>query len=205
MSRIFNTNVGNFQKADKNDKLFFKRMSEEKYSYNHTKYLVVDSRDRDRTKFPNVNNYTIQFNNGDDGNVSEQFRNVTQIELTHCILPTAVATDEPFLTLEIPELKPTLSGTNDNIDRSFATLIPEPKSATYAHCKNSYTFINQYNTPISSLNKLTFQFRRADGTLYDFGTDTSPPTAVDKAIQNQLFFKITCREPDFKPLEPILT
>ena len=45
------------------DNIFFKRMPEEQYEYKE-EFIIIDSRDRDRSIYPNPNNYTVQFNNG---------------------------------------------------------------------------------------------------------------------------------------------
>lgn len=204
MSQIFNTNIANFQKPDKQQKLFFERMSEEQYEYKEH-YVIIDSRDRDRTKYPNPNEYTVQFNNGVDGNIEEQFRNIVSIELIDAIVPDAVTGLEPYLTLDIPELNSSYAGTNNHLSNTFAVLEPETKGTPFARCKFVCPSLNKYRTPLASLNKLTIQFKNYAGALYNFGTDTTPPTVPDITIQNQLMFKLVTRNPDYKILEPILT
>jgi hypothetical protein len=197
-----NNNINDYQHPHAVQKINLK--TEEKYDYKE-QYIVIDSRDRDRTIYPNPNNYTIQFNNGNDGNITEQFRNIISIQLVDCIIPDAVTSAQPYITLDIPELYPTHAGTNNHLSNTFAILMPEKKGTPFARCKFVSPALNIFKIPISSFNKMTFQFKGYDGTLYNFGSDTSPPTAPDISIQNQLFFKIVTRERDFKKLEPMLT
>ena len=204
MSRIFNTDISTFHDANKKQDVFFKRMPEEQYEYKEH-YLVIDSRDRDRTKYPNPREYTIQFNNGDNGNVQEQFKNIVSVQLIDATVPDAVTGLEPYLTLDIPELRPSYAGTNDHLSNTFAILEPETKGTPFARCKFVSPALNKYRTPISSLNKLTIQFKDYKGTPYVFGTDATPPTVPTVGLQNMLVFKIVTRESDYKMLEPILT
>ena len=104
MSQIFNTSVANFQKAtSKKETLFFERMPEDKYEYEEH-YIIIDSRDRDRTIYPNPQEYTVQFNNGKDGHVEEQFKNIVSIQLIDAILIGYGQTvhDEPCLRMLTP-------------------------------------------------------------------------------------------------------
>lgn len=199
-----NNNIHDYQNPKKEQDLFFNKMPEEKYEYKEH-YLIIDSRDRDRTLYPNPNNFTIKFDNGNDGNVQEKFRNIVSIQLIDGHVPDAVTGAQPYLILDIPELHPTYAGTNNNLSNTFAILNPESKGTAFARFKLVTPGINKYRTPIASLNKLTFQFREYDGDLYDFGTDTTPPTAPTDSINVSLIFRIITKERDFKLLEPVLT
>ena len=201
---MFNSNIEDYQNPKNEQKLFFNRMPEEKYEYKEH-YLIVDSRDRNRTIYPNPNNYTIQFDNGTDGNVQERFRNIVSIEIIDGHLPDAITGAVPYLILDIPELNSTYAGTNNNLSNTFAILNPESKGTTFARLKLATPGINKYRTPIASLKKMTFQFKDFNGNFYDFGTDSIPPLSPIVGINNSLIFKIITRENDFKLLEPILT
>lgn len=201
---MFNSNIQDYQHPTEEQKLFFNRMPEEKYEYREH-YLMVDSRDRDRTIFPNPNNYTIQFDNGFDGNVQEKFKNIVSVQIIDGHVPDAVTGLVPYLTLDIPELHSTYAGTNNHLSNTFAILNPESKGTPYARFKLVTPGINKYRTPIASLNKLTFQFKDHNGSLYDFGTDAPPSTIPIDSINNSLIFKIITRERDFKLLDPVLT
>lgn len=168
-------------------------------------YIVIDSRDRDRTAFPNTNQYTFQFNTGTQFGVQNQFRNIVSIELVDAILPSTVIGVEPYLSLVIPELKPSYSGTNDTLSNTFAILIPEETTSPFSKCEFNSPILNKFRIPIASLNKLTFEFRSGDGTLYSFGADTVSPAPPSNAVQTQLIFKLTTMESDSSLLQPLLS
>jgi hypothetical protein len=204
MTTLYMSNIQDYQNPREEQKLFFNRMPEEKYEYKEH-YLVIDSRDRDRTIFPNPNNYTIQFDNGVDGNIMEKFRNIVSIQLVDGHVPNAVTASDPYITLDIPELHSTYAGTNNHLSNTFALLNPETKGTAFARFKLVAPGINKFRTPIASLNKLTFQFKDYNGDFYDFGTDATPPAVPTIGLNNSLIFKLTTRERDFKLLDPILT
>ena len=204
MSRNFSSNMSNYQDAEHtSNEVFFQRMPEDKYEYNEH-YIIIDSKDRDRSKFPNPNNYTIQFNNGIDGNIEEQFKNIVSIQLVDAILPDAVTSAVPYLTLDIPELKPSYAGSNNHLSNIFALLLPETKGTPFARCKFVSPVLNKFRTPLSSLNKLTIHMKNSDGEFYSFGTDAAPGSPAILSLQNQLIFKVVTREQDYKILEPVL-
>ena len=142
-----------------------KRTKGKEYSH-QDHYIVIDSRDRDRVAFPNTNLYTFQFNTGTQFGVQDQFRNIVSIELVDAILPSTVVGTEPYISLVIPELKPSYSGTNDNLSNTFAILIPEESTSPFSKCEFNSHILNKFRIPIASLNKLTFEFRTGNGDLY---------------------------------------
>lgn len=204
MNGMFNSNMNDYQNPKHEQKLFFNNMPEEKYEYKEH-YLIVDSRARDRSIFPNANNFTIKFDDGNDGHVMEKFRNIVSIQLIDGHLPNAVTAAVPYLTLDIPELHPTYAGNNNHLSNTFAILNPESKGTAFARLKLVVPGINKFRTPIAQLNKLTFQIKDYDGDFYNLGTDTTPPSVVLDSVNYTLMFKLVTKEPDFKLLEPVLT
>ena len=73
-----------------------------------TQILVIDSKDRNKSLFPNANNYVIYFddnNEGDVGIVDQTLSNVIEIELVEIYLKKYYEFLEfPFLLLEIKEI-----------------------------------------------------------------------------------------------------
>ena len=200
-----NNSIHDYQDPKKEQEIFFTKMPTEKYEFKHHT-LIVDSRSRDRSIFPNPNNYTIQFDNGDDGNVQEKLRNIVSIQLVDGHLPDFTSdTSNPYITLDIPELYGTYLGNNNHLSNTFAVLHIETKGTSFSRIKMQNPQTNYYKTPIAQLNKLTFQFKDYQGNFYDFGTDTTPPTDPDATKNHALIFKIITRERDFKILDPILT
>ena len=81
-------------------------------------------------------------------------------------------------------------GVNDNqyqIDGLFST-----DTFYDAVSPGDYFISKNYEpTPLSNLSKLTIKFKKYDGTLFNFGSDSTPPTDPTIEIQNTLTFKIT--------------
>jgi len=115
--------------------------------------IVADSRDRNRTVYPNCNQFKIKGSNTsvtrEDRNTFAQhdeekipvpvdisvntdaafeynFKNVKEIKLEECIVPN-FSNFYPYLVMQIPELQNILYGTNDNLRNGFAILMPERK------------------------------------------------------------------------------
>mgnify|MGYP001188587498 CR=1 FL=1 len=92
----------------------------------HSYYVVIDSKDRDKDKYAKANNFVVDFaakENGGTGSISSGFQNVVSIELIEAIIKNSSgvtgATDEstnfPYLLLNINELGTQFEGTNTNI------------------------------------------------------------------------------------------
>jgi hypothetical protein len=154
-------------------------------------YLSISSRDRNRTTYPNVNNYIINF--------PLEFRNIASIELVQAIIPAQNNVDqEPYLLLTIDELPDVMISNDKNIANSFAILqLSSPVTAggfiqidKRIHENTVLTF----KTPKANLAKMTVSIRDCLGELFDFGNDASLPNAPTKSLQNTFIFKITTLE-----------
>jgi hypothetical protein len=154
-------------------------------------FLTISSFDRDRSVHSNVNQYTI--------NLPKEYKNIYSIELIQAILPDKNSiTSEPFLLLHISELEDVMSSLNRHISDSFAILqIGSPNTPggfIYMDKRVHENTVKYYQTPKASLAKLTIRITDIYGNLFNFGSDTSPPTAPAKDMQNTFIFKITCLE-----------
>lgn len=130
-----------------------------------------------------------------------KFKNIVRIELVKMIVPTEGldivpliptagfntdlninALSFPYLMLRIPELDTNNFGTNNNIDNAFgivqydANWISDNTSKNrgylamipkFMKCQKTY-----YPTPLSTLQKLTIQIQRPDGSLVSDSLDT---------------------------------
>ena len=166
----------------------------------------IDSRDRNRSLYPNSNKFQVQVN--PDGSFKgaglfTNFRNVKSIRIVEAILP-AVAQTEAYISLVVPELDDTMVGTNDVLKKSFAILIPERTDApgNFVHCKTKdmCNCFKKFDPPLANLRRFTFEFYGPDGVLTDFGTDTSEPTAPDKTKQVFLCLEIVTETPNTSKL-----
>jgi hypothetical protein len=94
----------------------------------------------------------------------------------------------PYLQVRIPELNVNGYGTNDGINNAFAAISYDAYWTSDSNASNrGYSrmipkFLKcqkvYYPTPLATLQKLTFQIQRPDGTLVSTATDTLTVTAV---------------------------
>ncbi len=170
--------------------------------------IIIDSRDRDRTKYPDSNNFQIKIRGSDQdvGVVEYECRNIKSIELMKCVMPSSVingTTGVPYLILEIPELDALYHGTNRHLDSGFGYLSPQDSIGTkFVGCKYENLCKRIYEPALGSLGSMTIKIRRPNGELFNFGTDTSPPTAVNDDVQVMLIFRIIAIRPNRQQLRP---
>ena len=134
--------------------------------------VVVDSRSRNITQYPNTNQFAFHFdpsNTFEGAALYEQYHNVKSIRVVECIVPDFSA-DHPYLVLEIPELDETLSGTSDILSKSFTVLLPDRIFSGSVHCRmDGMPYCKkEYNPPKGSFSKFTLSFYTPDGDLYTF-------------------------------------
>ena len=94
----------------------------------------------------------------------------------------------PYLQVRIPELNVNGYGTNDGINNAFAAIsydaywTSDSNASNRGYARMIPKFLKcqkvYYPTPLSTLQKLTFQIQRPDGTLVSTATDTLTVSAV---------------------------
>ena len=94
----------------------------------------------------------------------------------------------PYLQVRIPELNVNGYGTNDGINNAFAAIsydaywTSDSNAANRGYARMIPKFLKcqktYYPTPLSTLQKLTFQIQRPDGTLVSTETDTLTVSAI---------------------------
>jgi hypothetical protein len=94
----------------------------------------------------------------------------------------------PYLQVRIPELNVNGYGTNDGINNAFAAIsydaywTSDSNASNRGYARMIPKFLKcqkvYYPTPLSTLQKLTFQIQRPDGTLVSTETDTLTVNAV---------------------------
>jgi hypothetical protein len=142
-------------------------------------YLSIDSHDRDRTKYPNPNEYTIPLVSSDTTNQhgsvpGKRYKNVTSIELISAVIPNrANVLDEIYLILQVDEI------TDSTYDPLCKVFYPKPKA---------------------SFDRITIILLKRDGTPFNFGTDNTLPAEVNPDLQNSFTFKITEKVVDVAPI-----
>ena len=131
-----------------------------------------------------------------------KFKNIVRIEFVKAIMPTesfdVLATAPtagtiantlntnvlsfPYLQVRIPELNVNGYGTNDGINNAFASIsydaywTSDSNAANRGFARMIPKFLKcqkvYYPTPLATLQKLTFQIQRPDGTLVSTTSDT---------------------------------
>jgi hypothetical protein len=168
-------------------------------------YLVIDSKDRDFTAYPDPNFYTIRFSppnfsNSDAraGYVDKIFNNVKSIELIKCgFLDSSEETDSsdtggadpPYVMLEVEEFGTQHNGANQFLNKSLAILDTYTKHGNYKYYDVVYAnegTINKFN-PRITIDKMTIRFRLPNGQLYNFGANNKTKTST----VNYMVLKLT--------------
>jgi hypothetical protein len=130
-----------------------------------------------------------------------KFKNIVRIEFVKAIMPTesfdVLMTSTagtptpglntnilsfPYVQVRIPELNVNGYGTNDGINNAFAAIsydaywTSDSTAANRGYARMIPKFLKcqkvYYPTPLSTLQKLTFQIQRPDGTLVSSSADT---------------------------------
>ena len=163
----------------------------------NTHYLSISSKDRDRTIYPSVNNYTIELPN--------EFKNIYSVELIQAIIPaTNNVEDEPYLLLNIGEISDVVLSNDKNISDSFAILQPNTpiKSGGFMQIDKRIheNTVKYYKTPKANLSRMTIKILDSLGDVFYFGDDTTPPNVINKTLQNTFIFKIITLEKRRKEL-----
>ena len=164
--------------------------SDIKYDY-YEYYLVVRSEDRDVTNYPQPQSYRVP--------IEHELKNIHSVELIEGYVPDQNnVTQEPYLVLDIPELRDhPMICTNNVISNAFTILqMSSPVTSGYFIWFDKRTHENTvkyYRNSKAQLKHLTINIRDHLGNLFNFGDDTggSPP---NKPFQNMFIFKVVVRE-----------
>jgi len=169
-------------------------------------YLFIDSRDRDRARYPNPNRYRIPLVSSDtESNIHTsgiRYKNICSISLLSAVVPnTNNILDELYVVLQIDEIDPMYDASNPSCSKAFTKLHFQEVCAGSTFLRldkgvgDPLTKVF-YPKPLASLASLTISFRKHDGTLFNFGTDTSPPANPNQSLQNSLTFEIMTKVTD---------
>ena len=158
-------------------------------------FITIDSRDRDRTQWPSANNFQVKLNAESTYNgatIGRSFKNVRAIEVVSVQFPNVNnILDEMYLYLCFPEIDGVYESTNTVGTKALAKLIPSTLIGNYVYVefkkKNPRRL---YRNRGQRLDRLTPEFRKYDGTLFNFGTDTLPPLTCNPKLQTSITLRI---------------
>lgn len=147
-------------------------------------YITLNSEDRNRLKWPKTSEFQIKFVESDPGQPNGAagvvYKNVYSIKLLSCVVPNRNnVLDEAYLLLEIPELEGMYDAASLPSQKAFCKLYFQraPGPSTFLRLDRGIgdpLTLVYWPTPKAKIDKLTVIFRRYDGTVFDFGSDTGP-------------------------------
>lgn len=166
-------------------------------------YLHIDSRDRNRNKYPNPNHYVIPLigsNQIDEATPGQLYKDIFQISLISATIPVlGNPLDLPYIILVIDELEGIYDSASQQCSKAFGKLL-------FCDCGGKFLRFDQgvsdpiirtfYPAPLASLSRLTIRFLKPDGTPFSWGTDNTPPTPINEDLQNSLTLQIVTKIPD---------
>lgn len=164
-------------------------------------YLSIESINRDRTKYPSPSEYVFSLVASDTANGATRYsyRNIYEIALESVAIPnnqTILAL--PYLLLQIKEVQGHYDSAHTPTTKAFAKLYLKPQGAFMRLDKENCEPLVRvfYPAPLASLTKMSISICNPDGTLFNFGTDTAPPTPPNPEIQNSFTFSFKHRVVD---------
>ena len=160
-------------------------------------YITIDSKDRDPVKYPEPNQFVIDFSPAPPaagetrkGYIDRGLGNVKSCELMNIIIrdvsdqPDSSDTSNasyPYLLLQFDELQNNYFGTNNNISRSFAILTEYSLKGKYRYYRitgdNSENTVSRVYNPRINLNKITTNLLLPDGSPFNFGSAYTSDTS----------------------------
>lgn len=165
-------------------------------------YVSVDSRDRNRTQWPSSSQFEVRFEphgSYTGATIHRAFKNVESIEVVEVIYPnTNNVLDQMYLLLAIPELDGNIECSDGSLNRPLAKLVPSYTLGNYVVCKypeDDSRPRKDFQSPGGRIDKMTFELRTYDNTVFSFGTDTVAPTAPNPLLQVSVTLKITVAQP----------
>ena len=154
-------------------------------------YIAINSNDRNIVKYPEPNNFVIDFApapSGDSpqvGYVDRVFHNIKACDLLSVVIrdtsdqpdssdsSSLTSNSYPYLLLQLNELQNNFSGTNAAMSQSFAMLTDYCQTGKYKYYNivgnlSDETIFKVYN-PRINLSKLTTRLLLPNGTPFNFG------------------------------------
>lgn len=127
---------------------------EEKFFPIEVTNVGVDSSYRDKEKYPNPSEYTMNF--------ETIFKNVVTVQLVFAVYERTGI--DPYVNLWIDEMSPNLVSNSNHVSGSFCQL---PLTASLnVYNSSMYKCSKTFEKPLAKLSKLTIRFLKGDGTPY---------------------------------------
>lgn len=172
------------------DHLFEKDTKENVYN------LLLDTKDRDKKTYPNINHFSFSFgghnvfsrDKENVGYINRNFNNVKCAELLEVIIPRETEKGDkyqlyPYLLIDIEEFGNTFQGTNESLSSAFGKISFGKVIGNYAYynAPKDNQLIKYFN-PRISLSKMTIRIKKPDGQLFNFGKYTLDHSNIDLCL-----------------------
>jgi hypothetical protein len=178
-----------------------------------TKYLSLNSFDRNWVANPQRYKYTVNFQNKDN-DIMNKYRNIAAISVSKIVIPEEVIPSNsvinqqktafnyefsfsyPYLLLSIDEFPNVYDGTNQHVRNSFATMIyhrhyKAPNGRGYIILKPIQKEMKEfYPNLLGTLPKITINLTKPNGDLFNQSSDEYKIFKVDYEALNPHFLKI---------------
>jgi hypothetical protein len=150
-------------------------------------YLVINSRDRDITKFPFHDYFQIELNT--------VIKNICEIKCENIILPNINFFEyEPFLFLQIKEFDQIIFGSSSVYSSMFVQIPPciEKVCQKFVNIHPIKMKKKYYTNPIASISRLTIRLCNSLGNPLLFPTDSFPVLRIENGtLEMNHLYKIT--------------
>lgn len=161
--------------------------------------VLIDSSQRNRHLHPSSSDFIVKIDPSNDyvgAILPRKYKNVKSIELVSAIYPNKnFALQQPYLVLSINELT---SGRKLDSTNGLNGFILTPRIITNTYL---YSYIDEESSKIyfdfsgKTIEQFTIKILKSDGTIFSFGTDTTPPNDINSELQVVFKFKIITIEP----------
>lgn len=192
-------------------------LRDKKTEYN----IYIDSRDRDRNIYPNLNNYVVNFiqnNSKNSGSpkgpyLDYTYKNILSFEVVEVTFPLVPdGFDNPingqqYLLIQFQEINGNWDGTNNDLElgvpknylnKGPVKVFPDKVRGRFFTTDPDYRIIYRHSN-LGNLNRLTINILNPDGTPFTFPSDNPPNLPAKNSIQHLITLRITTleAEPDF--------
>lgn len=172
------------------DHLFEKDTKENVYN------LLLDTKDRDKKTYPNINHFSFSFGGHNVfsrdkehvGYINRNFNNVKCAELLEVIIPRETEKGDnyqlyPYLLIDIEEFGNTFQGTNESLSSAFGKVSFGKVIGNYAYYSAPKdNQLKKYFNPRISLSKMTVRIKKPDGKLFNFGKYSLDHSNIDLCL-----------------------
>ncbi len=168
-------------------------------------FVSIDSRHRDRTKYPDPSHYVIHFSPAagqtDGAAIPNRYKNIKSIELVAGRVANQNSVlDQQYLNLEIEEISGPYDATGTGTQKAFAKMYFDKVVGNFVCISLDGVPYNRRIYQSGEINggwsKWSVRITKDDGTLFNFGNDAAPPAAPTANLQNSFTFKLILESPN---------